>query len=90
MNMYVSNLGFHISEDDLRKLFEPFGQVSSAKVITDRETGRSRGFGFVEMNSETEAKQAMDKLNNKEIEGRLMSVTVAREKPARSDNNRRW
>ena len=80
MNMYVSNLGFHTSEDDLRKLFEPFGQVSSAKVITDRETGRSRGFGFVEMASSTEANQAMSKLNGKEVEGRAISVTIAREK----------
>jgi RNA recognition motif-containing protein len=80
MNMYVSNLGFHTSEDDLRKLFEPFGQVSSAKVITDRETGKSRGFGFVEMASSTEASQAMNKLNGKEIEGRTISVTVARER----------
>jgi len=80
MNMYVSNLGFHVTEDSLRKLFEQFGQVSSAKVITDRDTGRSRGFGFVEMDSTTEAEQAMSKLNNKEVEGRAMSVTVAREK----------
>lgn len=87
--MYISNLGFHISEDDLRKLFEPFGQVSSAKVITDRETGRSRGFGFVEMDSSTEASAAMAKLNGKEIEGRSISVTVAREKEARTDR-KRW
>jgi len=52
MNMYVSNLGFHVEEEDLRQLFEPFGQVTSAKVIKDRETGRSRGFGFVEMVSD--------------------------------------
>jgi RNA recognition motif-containing protein len=78
MNMYVSNLGFHTSDDDLRKLFEAFGQVSSAKVITDRETGRSRGFGFVEMASSTEATAAMNKLNGKEIEGRMISVSVAR------------
>jgi len=83
MNMYVSNLGFHASDDDLRKLFEPFGQVSSAKVITDRETGRSRGFGFVEMASSTEADQAMTKLNGKEIEGKFISVTIAREKESR-------
>jgi len=89
MNMYVSNLGFHTSEDDLRKLFEPFGQVSSAKVITDRETGRSRGFGFVEMASSTDANQAMTKLNGKEIEGRFISVSVAREKESRSDK-KRW
>lgn len=80
MNMYVSNLGFHTSDFDLRKLFEEFGQVSSAKVITDRETGRSRGFGFVEMESSTEGNQAMTKLNGKEIEGRFISVSVAREK----------
>jgi len=89
MNLYVSNLGFHVSEDDLRKLFEAFGQVSSAKVITDRETGRSRGFGFVEMRSDSEAKEAIAKLNNKEIEGRAISVTVAREKTSRPDN-KRW
>lgn len=89
MNMYVSNLGFHITEDELRKLFEAFGQVSSAKVITDRETGRSRGFGFVEMGSDTEANQAMSKLNGKEMEGRAISVTIAREKEKRADN-KRW
>lgn len=89
MNMYVSNLGFHTSESDLRKLFEPFGQVSSAKVITDRETGRSRGFGFVEMPSNAEATEAMNKLNGKEVEGRAISVTVAREKDNRSDK-KRW
>lgn len=90
MNMYVSNLGFNTSEDDLRKLFEQFGAVSSAKIISDRETGRSRGFGFVEMGSDAEAQQAMSKLNNKEIEGRTISVTVAREKTAKTDNRRRW
>lgn len=89
MNMYVSNLGFHTTEQDLRKLFEQFGKVSSAKIITDRETGRSRGFGFVEMDSEPEASEAMSKLNQKELEGRLLSVTVAREKTSRPDN-RKW
>ena len=90
MNMYVSNFGFHLTEDDLRKLFEPFGQVSSAKVITDRETGRSRGFGFVEMDSDTEASEAMSKLNNKDIQGRILSVSLAKEKPARGNNRRSW
>ena len=80
MKMYVSNLGFHVSDDDLRKLFEPFGLVASAKVITDRETDRSRGFGFVEMGSTEEGNQAMEKLNGKEIEGRSISVSIAREK----------
>jgi len=89
MNMYVSNLSFHTMDDDLRKLFEQFGSVSSAKIITDRDTGRSRGFGFVEMSSDDEAKEAIKGLNNKEIEGRAMSVSVAREKTTRSDN-KRW
>lgn len=89
MNMYVSNLSFHTTDDDLKKLFEQFGAVSSAKVINDRETGRSRGFGFVEMGSDEEAKEAIKGLNNKEVEGRAMSVSVAKEKSARTDN-KRW
>lgn len=89
MNMYVSNLSFHTGDDDLRKLFEQFGAVSSAKVISDRETGRSRGFGFVEMDSEAEAKKAIEGLNNKEVEGRAMAVSVAREKTTRP-TNKRW
>lgn len=87
--MYVSNLSFHTGDDELRKLFEQFGNVASAKVITDRETGRSRGFGFVEMKSDDEANQAIKGLNNTEVEGRAMSVSVAREKAPRSDN-KRW
>ena len=91
MNMYVSNLGFHISEGDLRKLFEEFGAVSSAKVIIDRETGKSRGFGFVEMASNTDADKAISSLNGKEIEGRFLSVTIAREKKeSRPDSRKRW
>lgn len=90
MNLYVSNLGFHVDDNELKRLFSEFGEVSSAKVITDRETGRSRGFGFVEMNSDAEANQAISKLNNKDVEGRQISVTVAREKTSRPDNNRRW
>ncbi len=88
MNMYVSNLSFHTTEEDLKKLFEQFGAVSSAKVIIDRESGKSRGFGFVEMGEDAKAKEAIIGLNNKEIEGRAMSVTVAREKAPRSENNR--
>jgi RNA recognition motif-containing protein len=87
--MYVSNLGFHISDNDLRKLFEAFGTVSSAKVITDRETGNSRGFGFVEMESTNDANTAMSKLNGKELEGRTISVTVAREREERPAK-RKW
>ena len=89
MNMYVSNLSFHTTDDDLRKLFEQFGAVSSAKVINDRETGRSRGFGFVEMSSDDEANASIKALNGKYIDGRSMSVSEAREKPRRADN-KRW
>jgi RNA recognition motif-containing protein len=87
MNMYVSNLSFHTTEENLRQLFEKFGTVSSAKVITDRESGRSRGFGFVEMATDAEANEAIQALHNKEIEGRAMSVSVA--KPKKADN-KRW
>ena len=87
--MYVSNLSFHAVDEDLKKLFEQYGTVTSAKIITDRETGRSRGFGFVEMASDAEANEAMKGLNNKDIQGRAMSVTVAREKTPRNDN-KRW
>ena len=86
--MYVSNLSFHTKDEELKNLFEQFGAVSSAKVISDRETGQSRGFGFVEMNADEEAKEAIKGLNGKEVEGRAMSVSVAREKAPRSDNNR--
>lgn len=89
MNVYVSNLSFSTDDDGLRKLFEQFGKVSSARVITDKETGRSRGFGFVEMDSDKEGNTAIKELNNKEIDGRAMSVSVAREKTNRSDN-KRW
>ena len=81
--MYVSNLSFHTTDDDLRTLFSQYGTVSSAKVILDRDSGRSRGFAFVEMQSDEEAKAAMTGLNNKEIEGRAMSVSVAKERENR-------
>ena len=95
MNMYVSNLSFHTTDEDLRNLFSDFGEVSSSKVITDRETGRSRGFGFVEMPEEADARKAMEELNGRDIEGRALSVTVARTKEQRSggsfsQNRKRW
>lgn len=94
MNMYVSNLSFHTTEEDIRKLFAEYGDVSSVKLITDRDTGRSRGFAFVEMGSNNEANEAMKNLNNKEIEGRAMSVSVAREREnkggSRNFNRNRW
>jgi RNA recognition motif-containing protein len=95
MNLYVSNLSFQVTEESLTKLFSKFGTVTSAKIIKDRETQRSRGFGFVEMSSDAEANEAMSALNNKEVEGRLLSVTVAREKSDRGSSysrrdNKRW
>ena len=88
MNMYVSNLNFSVTGDHLKKLFSAFGEVVSATVINDRETNRSRGFGFVEMSSEDAAKQAISELNNKEVEGRPMSVSVAREREKRTPRNK--
>ncbi|MFN4315663.1 MAG: RNA recognition motif domain-containing protein [Chitinophagaceae bacterium] len=88
MNMYVSNLSFQVQEENLRELFESFGEVKSAKIITDRETGRSRGFGFVEMNSDDAANDAMTALNGREFEGRAISVSVAREKESRPQRSR--
>jgi len=89
MNMYVSNLSFHTNEEALKELFSKFGIVKSAKVIADRETGKSRGFGFVEMDNTEEAETAMKSLNNKDIDGRNLAVSVAKEKPQGS-NNKRW
>jgi RNA recognition motif-containing protein len=78
MKIYVGNMSYDTSEDDLRKAFEAHGQVDSAKVITDRDTGRAKGFGFVEMSSDTEAKAAMEALNEKDFQGRMLKVSEAR------------
>lgn len=83
MNIYVSNLSFHTTDEDLKDMFGKFGAVTSAKIIMDKVSGRSRGFGFVEMSSEDEGKEAMESLNNKEIEGRPINVSIAKEKEER-------
>jgi RNA recognition motif-containing protein len=84
MNIYVSNLSFNTNDAELNELFSAYGEVSSAKVIMDRESGRSRGFGFVEMPNDAEGKEAMAGLNNKEVEGRAMAVSVAKEREERT------
>ena len=89
MNIYVSNLSFNTTDVELNELFAQFGTVSSAKVIMDRESGRSRGFGFVEMSNDDEGKDAMLGLNNKEVEGRAMSVSVAKEREERTGGGSR-
>ncbi|MBI2551249.1 RNA-binding protein [Candidatus Uhrbacteria bacterium] len=78
--LFVGNLSWSATDDDLRQLFMPFGNVVSARVITDKMTGRSRGFGFVEMGSDAEAQAALDALNNKDFMGRPVGVSIARPK----------
>jgi len=86
--LYVGNLAWGTSEDDLRQSFEAFGQVESASIITDRESGRSRGFGFVEMPEQGEAQAAIDGMNGKDLGGRSLNVNEAR--PPRKDNRRSY
>jgi len=83
MNIYVGNLAYETADEQLREMFAPFGEVQSVSVIIDRVTGRSRGFGFVEMPDETQARQAIDALNAKEIGGRVLTVNQARERSTR-------
>ena len=78
MNIFVGNLSYNTTEESLKQAFEAFGQVQSAKVISDRETGRSRGFGFVEMPNEDEARTAIDSLDGKPLDGRPVKVNEAR------------
>ncbi|CAA7195581.1 RNA-binding protein [Chryseobacterium nematophagum] len=91
MNIFVSNINYATKEYELQDLFSEFGEVSSAKIITDKETGRSRGFGFIEMNDD-EGQQAIEALNGREFNGKELNVSEAKpreEKPRRSfDNNR--
>ncbi|WEK34106.1 MAG: RNA-binding protein [Candidatus Pseudobacter hemicellulosilyticus] len=87
MNIYVSNLAFSVQDEELMNLFTQFGAVSSAKVISDRETGRSRGFGFVEMEDDAAAREAIQQLDQTSIDGRDIKVSEARPKPEKSFNN---
>ena len=82
-NIFVGNLDFNVTEDAVRRLFESHGAVNSARIMTDRDTGRSRGFAFVEMENESEADQAIAALNGYTLEGRALNVNEARPKPDR-------
>lgn len=91
--MYISNLGFQVTDEELKSMFSKFGEVTSAKVITDRESGRSRGFAFVEMADEA-AEKAMKELDGTHSDGRTISVTKARPKSdsgsSQRDRGNRW
>jgi RNA recognition motif-containing protein len=89
MNIYVSNLSFNVEDEDLKDFFSEYGEVSSAKVITDKFTGKSRGFGFVEMPDNEAAQKAIAELDNATVESRTIRVMEAKpreERPARSSN----
>lgn len=83
--LYIGNLSFNSTEEDLQALVSPYGTVESTTVIRDKMTSRSRGFGFVEMSSENEAKEAAEKLNGTEFQGRNLKIDLAREREPRSD-----
>jgi len=85
MNIYVSNLSFNVEDDDLRGFFEEYGEVTSAKVVTDKMTQRSRGFGFVEMSDDAAAEKAISELDGASVQGRNIRVTVAKPKEERSN-----
>ena len=91
MNIYIANLSYSVNDADLKELFQEFGEVSSANVITDRLTGKSRGFGFVEMPNEAEGLKAIKELNETEYDGKVLVVNVAKPKTEKRDyhNNRR-
>ncbi|WP_028788500.1 RNA recognition motif domain-containing protein [Terrimonas ferruginea] len=95
MNIYISNLSFAVIDEDLRSYFAEYGEVSSAKVIMDKFTNRSKGFGFVEMADDAAAKKAIEELDGATVDGRTIKVMEARpkeDKPARPSysNNNRW
>lgn len=89
MNIYVGNLNYKLNDDTLREVFEEYGEVTSAKVVMDRETGRSRGFGFVEMAMENDGTRAIEDLNGAEVMGREIRVSMAKAKEENGNNRRR-
>ena len=90
MNLYISNLSYNIPDEDLRLLFADYGEITSAKVIMDRETGRSRGFGFVELSDDELAKKAIEELNQASYDGKVINITEARPREDRGDRGGRF
>ena len=90
MNLYISNLSYNISDEDLRLLFADYGEITSAEVIMDRETGRSRGFGFVELSDDELAKKAIEELNQASYDGKVINITEARPREDRGDRGGRF
>ncbi len=90
MNIFIAGLSYNINDSDLMDLFNEYGEISSAKVVMDRETGRSKGYGFVEMEDEAAGQKAIEELNGAEYDGRVISVSVARPRteggPRRNNN----
>ncbi|NTS43736.1 RNA-binding protein [Flavisolibacter sp. BT320] len=87
MNIYVSNLSFNVQDEDLREFFTPYGEVTSSKIINDRETGRSRGFGFVEMSDDEASRKAIAELDGATVEGRTIKVMEAKPKEQKSSGS---
>jgi RNA recognition motif-containing protein len=91
MNIYVGNLSYNVTQDELRELFSAYGEISTASIISDKFTGQSKGFGFVEMPQESQAREAISELNGKEINGRALTVNEARPRAERPQRRReRW
>lgn len=90
MNLYISNLSYNITDADLKELFAEYGEIVSAKVIMDRETGRSRGFGFVELSDDELAKKAIEELNQASYDGKVINITEARPREDRGDRGGRF
>jgi RNA recognition motif-containing protein len=90
MKIYAGNLLYTMSEDELQRMFEEYGEVVSVKVITDKFSGRSKGFGFVEMPNDAEAEEAIKQLNGREIKGRAMSINQSIEKKEGEQRNNRY
>lgn len=82
MNIFVAKLSFNVKDEDLKQIFAEYGEVSSARVITDKMTGRSKGYGFVEMTDDESAKKAIAELDQCEVDGRVIAVSEAQERPA--------